>query len=472
MGKPQSPEDNTTANQPNVYAMALQPQDSIIEYGEPTKLIADSGPLLAYMSYPHSLGFADEIVAKWAQSTYRDAENRLNELRKTDASANGELNFQFDSYYVNNRYVGILEKGMISLSSLAHPEDIVKTFNLDVRKNQLLKNADILDYSKLNTILELLREQILSQHSDLELMLDKEWLSHILIGHAGINVILERARYLPSYLGMQTILLPYDKLGPALKLGQTQAPKPQTTAALPEQSTQPQTIQPHTTTVPQPATEPPNTAAPPQNGTIDPAKPMVALTFDDGPSPYTSHVLDLLEQYNCSATFFVVGNVVNARKDVVRRAYNMGCEIGGHSWSHRDLTKISEEDVRQELTKTSNAVQDITGTAPKFYRPPYGAVNSQVKSISADMGLPLICWSVDTRDWKTRNADAVYNSVMNETKDRSIVLVHDLHKTTADAMDRVIPALLDKGYQLVTVSQLMEYSGKTLEPGVVCNSGQ
>jgi peptidoglycan/xylan/chitin deacetylase (PgdA/CDA1 family) len=206
-------------------------------------------------------------------------------------------------------------------------------------------------------------------------------------------------------------------------------------------------------------------------GGIDPSKPMLALTFDDGPSKYTEHVLDLLERYHCRATFFVVGNRISYYPGSVKRAYQMGCEIGGHTWDHKQLTRLSESQIRQELCDTGTAIRQVTGANQKIFRPPYGDVNGTVKSVSAELGLAMINWNVDTLDWKTKNADAVYNAIMKDAANKSIILCHDLHGTTVEAMDRVIPALLAKGYQLVTVSELMQYSGKTLQPGVLYTSG-
>jgi len=199
---------------------------------------------------------------------------------------------------------------------------------------------------------------------------------------------------------------------------------------------------------------------------------MIALTFDDGPSKYTSHVLDILEKHGARATFCVIGNLVSARKDTVKRASGLGNEIIGHSWDHRDLTKLSADEIIQEIKDTSDVIESVTGIRPRMYRPPYGAVNAALKSVSADLGYALINWSVDPMDWQSRDADKVYDAIMSNVSNRAIVLSHDLYGTTADAMERVIPELIAMGYQLVTVSELMYYSGKTLEPGVVYHNGK
>ena len=116
-------------------------------------------------------------------------------------------------------------------------------------------------------------------------------------------------------------------------------------------------------------------------------------------------------------------------------------------------------------------IESITGTSPQFFRPPFGAVNSELKDVSRELGLGIVNWSVDTLDWKIRDANAVYNAVMGNVTDRAIILNHDLYKSTADAMERIIPELISRGYQLVTVSELMYYSGVVFEAGKVYNRG-
>ena len=189
---------------------------------------------------------------------------------------------------------------------------------------------------------------------------------------------------------------------------------------------------------------------------IDPAKPMVALTFDDGPGPYTDQILDCLSQYGAKATFFVVGNRLNKYPSQLKRAVESGMEIGCHTWSHTQLTTLSSSGITSEISRTNNLVNEIAGVYPATVRPPYGSYNATVRSAA---GAPLIMWSIDTLDWKTRNADSTYNAVINNVKDGDIILMHDIHAPTAEAVKRIVPALIERGYQLVTVSQMGEYRG-------------
>ena len=196
----------------------------------------------------------------------------------------------------------------------------------------------------------------------------------------------------------------------------------------------------------------------------DPSKPMVALTFDDGPSVYTKDILDQLEKYNAHATFFVVGNRVSSNASTIKRAHDMGCEIGNHSWSHPQLSAISVKEMQNEIGKTDEAIKKITGETPALLRPPYGAVDADVKAYA---GKPLIHWSIDTLDWDHRTSSKTISSVLNNVRDGSIVLMHDIYAPTRDAAVSLIPTLISRGYQLVTVSEMAAYRGVDLKDGTI-----
>ena len=197
--------------------------------------------------------------------------------------------------------------------------------------------------------------------------------------------------------------------------------------------------------------------------TIDPYAPMVALTFDDGPHElYSNQILDVLEQYNAVATFFEVGyNAVRYPEILVRMA-ELGCEIASHSYYHHDLTTLSKDAMLTDLAKLDTVIYNATGIMPTLVRPPYGAVNSMVKYQS---GRAMILWTVDTQDWRYRDAQTLIEYIQNYGNlDGEIVLMHSIHGSTAEAMTVVIPWLIEQGYQLVTVSELMAYYyGELLE---------
>ena len=190
--------------------------------------------------------------------------------------------------------------------------------------------------------------------------------------------------------------------------------------------------------------------------TIDKKKKMVALTYDDGPSRDTPTILKVLKANNSVATFFVVGNRVSSYKTTVKKAYEQGCEIANHTYSHQILTRLGASAIKSQISKTNRIVKKITGQSPKLLRTPGGATSSSVKRAA---GMPVILWSVDTLDWKTRSASKTVSAVFNHVKDCDFVLMHDLHHCTAVASKTIIPRLVKKGYQLVTVSELAECRG-------------
>ncbi len=189
---------------------------------------------------------------------------------------------------------------------------------------------------------------------------------------------------------------------------------------------------------------------------IDPTKPMIALTFDDGPGKYSRQFADLLAQYNGHGTFFVLGINVPTFSESLKYVYEMGNEIGSHTQSHKNLNLLSESGIREEIDDAAEAIHDAIGAYPTVIRTPYGNANSKVMSI---IDGPMIKWSVDTLDWKTRDAQAVKNEILSSTKDGDIVLLHEIYLSTYEGVKMALSDLAAKGYQFVTVSELMRYRG-------------
>jgi len=186
-------------------------------------------------------------------------------------------------------------------------------------------------------------------------------------------------------------------------------------------------------------------------------RPMVALTFDDGPSAHTERIVNTLEYHNARATFFVIGRRLQARRDIVLRAYQLGNEIANHLFHHQVMTVMYDHDIIADIQAGSNAIISIIGESPPIIRPPAGAVNDRIANVVGNLGYALIMWSIDTHDWRDRNADVIYQRIMSNVRDGDIILLHDTHLTTAIAMERVIPSLIERGFYLVTVSELLRY---------------
>ncbi|MEB7453333.1 polysaccharide deacetylase family protein [Lysinibacillus sphaericus] len=184
------------------------------------------------------------------------------------------------------------------------------------------------------------------------------------------------------------------------------------------------------------------------------SKKRVALTFDDGPdAKVTPQILTTLQKYDAKATFFMVGRNVPKNATIVKQIYDAGHEIGNHTSNHKKLTALSISGVRQEVNSTSNAIYAAIGQYPTVFRPPYGATNEQVRSV---MTIPSILWSIDTLDWKHHNPDKILAYVKASVKDGSIILMHDIHQTTANGLDNVLLYLQKQGYEFVTVSEILQ----------------
>ena len=195
---------------------------------------------------------------------------------------------------------------------------------------------------------------------------------------------------------------------------------------------------------------------------INPNRPMLAITFDDGPNVHTMRLLEALEQYDSRATFFMVGTNVPYFKAEIQKMIQIGCELGNHTTHHVRLSQKTAPEIRTEIEQTDLWVYDVVGQKPTLIRPPYGQVNELVQET---VNAPLVFWSVDTLDWELKDKDKVRDYVMETVQDGDIVLLHDIHRTTVDAMIECIPMLVEEGYQLVTVSEMAKHRGVTMESG-------
>lgn len=201
---------------------------------------------------------------------------------------------------------------------------------------------------------------------------------------------------------------------------------------------------------------------------LDPAKPMVALTFDDGPNgECTKSILDTLEKYNAKATFFIVGNRVAGQEDMLKAEYDAGHEIGNHSWDHQYANNISEAEQLQQITRSNEAIYNAIGKYPTLFRCP-GGISCDTYEVHSNM--PIIMWSIDTVDWQTRDSKATYKAITDVFKkgqnvDGDIILMHDIQSSTPKAVKNICKYLDEKGYQMVTVSELAYYRDCEMENG-------
>lgn len=207
---------------------------------------------------------------------------------------------------------------------------------------------------------------------------------------------------------------------------------------------------------------------------IPEAEHYIALTFDDGPTGaadgITARLLDGLKERNARATFFLCGYRVEEFNTMMDRYLAEGHELGNHTMDHKDLPSLSKDGVKAQITENDDLIESFTGARSTVMRCVGGAYNSTVKEAMAELGLPLIQWSVDTLDWKIRDADHICDTIVDNAKDGDIVLMHDLRECTLEGALRAIDILSERGYAFVTVSELARIKGVELQPGVVYNN--
>lgn len=202
--------------------------------------------------------------------------------------------------------------------------------------------------------------------------------------------------------------------------------------------------------------------------TIDPSKPMVALTYDDGPQPSVGNrIMDCLAQYGGKATFFMVGERVGSYATEVQRMVAEGHEVANHSMNHKYFQKLGAAEIQAQVNRCNDAIEAVCGVRPRIMRLPGGNYNS---TVLANTNMPMIQWNIDTLDWKTRNAQQTINAVLSKVKDGDIILMHELYGATGDASLQIIPELTNRGYQLVTISEMAAAKGRALEPGKLYSS--
>lgn len=184
---------------------------------------------------------------------------------------------------------------------------------------------------------------------------------------------------------------------------------------------------------------------------IDVDKKIVALTFDDGPTKYTNQILDILKKEEAVATFFIVGNKTEIYRDTLIKSIQYGNEIGNHSFNHKWLTRVTNNELKEQIDKTQKIIRENIDYTPTLFRPTYGSINTSMKK---NIDLDIVLWDVDTMDWKYKNINTIVNRATSNIKDMDIILMHDTKIRTVEALKKIIPILKKKGFTFVTVSDL------------------
>lgn len=327
----------------------------------------------------------------------------------------------------------------------AHPASMTQFWTFDKKSGEVVGLADFTEQSDeaAEAIISAAKNnisQIIKQRQqpeiDLNEIINKEALSNFIITNNGSALAwpLGQASLLPSSYGELTITVPISSVSKYL-----QNPTARKLANIPKP--------------PEPKPEPaPAPAAPTPAPTT--GNKVIALTFDDGPGPYTAHLLDILDQYGAKATFFLIGSKVSGQASVVRSIQARGHQLGNHSWSHPELPKLSVDQIAGEIDRTNEAIRQATGVKPSILRPPYGAVNGVVLEQLRLRNMSSILWSVDTRDWADRNSQIVCSRAVAGARPGAVILMHDIHQTSVNAVPCILSSLKQQGYSFVTIQRL------------------
>lgn len=327
----------------------------------------------------------------------------------------------------------------------AHPASMTQFWTFDKKSGEVVGLADFTEQSDeaaeaiisaaKNSISQIIKQRQ-QPEIDLNEIINKEALSNFIITNNGNSLAwpLGQASLLPSSYGELTITVPISSVSKYL-----QNPTARKLANIPKP--------------PEPKPEPaPAPAAPTPAPTT--GNKVIALTFDDGPGPYTAHLLDILDQYGAKATFFLIGSKVSGQASVVRSIQARGHQLGNHSWSHPELPKLSVDQIAGEIDRTNEAIRQATGVKPSILRPPYGAVNGVVLEQLRLRNMSSILWSVDTRDWADRNSQIVCSRAVAGARPGAVILMHDIHQTSVNAVPCILSSLKQQGYSFVTIQRL------------------
>ena len=328
----------------------------------------------------------------------------------------------------------------------AHPASMTQFWTFDKKSGEVVGLADFTEQSDeaaeaiisaaKNSISQTIKQRQ-QPEIDLNEIINKEALSNFIVTNNGNSLAwpLGQASLLPSSYGELTITVPISSVSKYL-----QNPTARKLANIPKP--------------PEPKPEPaPAPAAPTPAPTT--GNKVIALTFDDGPGPYTAHLLDILDQYGAKATFFLIGSKVSGQASVVRSIQARGHQLGNHSWSHPELPKLSVDQIAGEIDRTNEAIRQATGVKPSILRPPYGAVNGVVLEQLRLRNMSSILWSVDTRDWADRNSQIVCSRAVAGARPGAVILMHDIHQTSVNAVPCILSSLKQQGYSFVTVQNLI-----------------
>jgi len=456
----------TTSNQTN-HASSLQLKEAIPSKYTDLELYIETEKTDNYKLAIQSLTTHSKLINSEIDAWIRIQKQAFLESIPDDSDNQAELNITLDIQQQSDHYYSFIMQTNITQDEENHRLH-TKVFNVDLDQEKLLTLEDMLknNDSALQAIRELTQENLRDQtdmsineealqdtlsspdtwnwsmnKEGLTLMFGGEMSAEYRVEPVTVNIPLDKL-----YLHINEDIEHYINLSETQKTDMVSAIQEEEERILQEkQEKEEQEKQKQAEKQKQ------------QEKLDDPDGKYVALTFDDGPSEdVTPRVLNILNEYDAKATFFMLGSQVDYFPDIAKQVADAGHEIGNHTWEHQDLTLLGPENIRKEVSETADRIHNATGVRPYLFRPPYGAYNELVINDATQSENSIILWSVDSLDWQSRNADAVNQEISQEITPGAIVLMHDIHPTTADALPELLKSLRDEGYQFVTVSQLLK----------------
>ncbi|MCI9435029.1 MAG: polysaccharide deacetylase family protein [Bacilli bacterium] len=385
-------------------------------------IIEENSNTIIAINYPiTNIKKLNKKIQKYIDDTYNKFLKQYNEI--TFLNKKHELNIDYTYYSLDNEYISTTLFKHISSSDKELILNEIVNYNYDINKKSLITFEEIVTSNEKLQIKDLIKNLLFEKYGNI---IDLNKISNINydnlkfgINSTSVSIYFESSEISNKYSDIMQIDIPLSHFS---KLKDLIIEKKEIKLSIK-----------------------------PTINYIDISKPMIALTFDDGPSIYTEEILETLNTYHSNATFFVLGNKIEAHSGTIIKMYQYGNEIGNHSYNHRSLTKLSLEEQREQIEKTQDIIKKYTGFTPIYLRPTYGSVNSKLRN---NTNLDIVLWNVDTKDWKYKDVNTIVNNTLRDVKDGSIVLMHDTHKRTSEAIKILIPKLIENGYQLVTVSEL------------------
>ena len=341
-----------------------------------------------------------------------------------------ELNIDYQYDKSNNNYISITLTIYINSYKLQYPSWSVITYNFDGNKKEKLQLSDFFSEKELIKLKQKIKSMMLEKYQDciivenLEQLLAQDFSNYPYFSFDQDNFYFyfPEEKLASDYHEIITISIPQSELS--------------STISLVSSKQQEETI-----------------SIGKQQSIIDPTKPVVALTFDDGPSCYTEEILETLRRNEVCATFFVLGNKVEDYQEVLKKSVSYHNELGNHSYNHKWLSRLPINSLKEQIEKTQQVLQETLSYQPKYLRPTYGSVNDRIRK---NTELKIVLWTVDTKDWKITNVDRIIEKATTNIKDGDIILMHDIFERSSQALEEIIPILKEQGFQFVTISELEE----------------